>query len=161
MRPFDRTHHEPLPGCAEETDRSGGTSAVDERTRFEMYYPPFVGAVEAGVGSIMCSYNRIQPDGVAEVGNYSCGNPITLGRDFKKIIGFDGWVMSDWGATHSTSIMAGLDQASGAAIRIVIARTAADQTRRGSVGLSGLRAPRSSDGWVVVGWWRCRGPQLA
>jgi beta-glucosidase len=32
---------------------------VDERTRFEMYYPPFEGAIEAGVGSVMCSYNLI------------------------------------------------------------------------------------------------------
>jgi hypothetical protein len=32
---------------------------VDDRTRFEMYYPPFKGAVEAGVGSAMCSYNKI------------------------------------------------------------------------------------------------------
>jgi beta-glucosidase-like glycosyl hydrolase len=27
-------------------------------------------------------------------------------------LGFDGWVMSDWGATHSTSIKEGLDQVS-------------------------------------------------
>ena len=28
---------------------------VDERTRWEMYYPPFLGAIKAEVGSIMCS----------------------------------------------------------------------------------------------------------
>ena len=39
----------------QETNRGGMTAAVDERTRFEMYYPPFAGASEAGVGSIMCS----------------------------------------------------------------------------------------------------------
>lgn len=31
-------------------------------------------------------------------------------RDYKERVGFKGWVMSDWGATHSTSIMQGLDQ---------------------------------------------------
>jgi hypothetical protein len=31
-------------------------------------------------------------------------------RDLKQRIGFKGWVMSDWGATHSTAIMQGLDQ---------------------------------------------------
>jgi beta-glucosidase len=66
-----------------------------------MYYPPFAGAVAAGVGSIMCSYNLIN-------GKWACENPTTLG-DLKAGMGFKGYVMSDWGATHSTSIMAGLD----------------------------------------------------
>ena len=39
----------------EETNRHGVTEIVDDRTRFEMYYPAFKGAVDAGVGSIMCS----------------------------------------------------------------------------------------------------------
>ena len=43
----------------QETNRTTDTAVVDERARFEMYYPPFEGAVKAGVGSIMCSYNRI------------------------------------------------------------------------------------------------------
>lgn len=33
-----------------------------ERVRFEMYYPPFAGAIKAGVGSIMCSYNKVAGD---------------------------------------------------------------------------------------------------
>ena len=41
---------------------------------------------------------------------WSCENPETLKGDLKTILGFNGWVMSDWGATHSTSIAAGLDQ---------------------------------------------------
>ena len=44
----------------QESNRHGDTAVVDERTRFEMYYPPFAGAVQAGVGSVMCSYNLIQ-----------------------------------------------------------------------------------------------------
>jgi len=77
---------------------------VDERTEFEMYIPPFEGAVNAGLQSIMCSYNKIN-------NVYSCENPVTLGY-LKEAIGFSGWVMSDWGATHSTvpSALAGLDQ---------------------------------------------------
>lgn len=50
---------------------------------------------------MMCSYNKIN-------GVWSCENPVTLG-DLKNISGFKGYVMSDWGATHSTSIMEGLD----------------------------------------------------
>ena len=37
------------------TNRGAVTENVDERTRFEIYYGPFRGAVEAGVGSVMCS----------------------------------------------------------------------------------------------------------
>ena len=81
------------------------TAAVDERTRFELYYPPFAGAVAAGVGSVMCSYNKIQTDGLNEYGDWSCENAVTLRRDLKDIMGFKGWAMSDWGATHSSSIM--------------------------------------------------------
>eukprot|EP00041_Stephanoeca_diplocostata_P020071 m.441232 g.441232 ORF g.441232 m.441232 type:complete len:765 (+) comp21468_c0_seq4:58-2352(+) len=87
----------------QETNRNAVSELADERTRFEIYYPPFLGAVEADVGSIMCSYNKIN-------GNWSCENPVTLGNDLKKVMGFEGWVMSDWGATHSTSINEGLDQ---------------------------------------------------
>jgi beta-glucosidase len=86
----------------QETSRDHVSAEVDERTRFEMYYPPFVGAAAADVGSVMCSYNKIN-------GLWSCENPTTLAHDLKQVTGFKGYVMSDWGATHSTSIMAGLD----------------------------------------------------
>ena len=43
----------------QETNRNAVSEEADERTRFEMYYMPFRGAIEAGVGSIMCSYNKI------------------------------------------------------------------------------------------------------
>jgi len=88
----------------QETDRGSVDEVVDEKTQFQMYYPPFEGAIEAGVGSVMCSYNKIR-------GVWSCENADTLQRDLKERLGFNGWVMSDWGATHSnSSVMAGLDQ---------------------------------------------------
>lgn len=86
----------------EETNRGTISDNADERTRFEMYYQPFQGAIDAGVGSMMCSYNKIY-------GTWSCENPETLAVDLKQRMGFEGFVMSDWGATHSTSIEAGLD----------------------------------------------------
>ena len=43
----------------QESDRQGGVMVVDERTHWEIYMPPFAAAVRAGVGSVMCSYNRI------------------------------------------------------------------------------------------------------
>jgi len=41
-----------------------------------------------------CRYNRIN-------GTYACENPETIGW-LKNTAGFQGWLMSDWGATHST-----------------------------------------------------------
>jgi beta-glucosidase len=87
----------------QETNRHFVSENVDERTRFEMYYPPFKGAIEAGVGSMMCSYNKINHV-------WSCENNSTLLTDLKIRMGFNGYVMSDWGATHSLSIEQGLDQ---------------------------------------------------
>jgi len=76
----------------------------DDRTQWEIYYPAFKAAIEAGVASVMCSYNRIN-------GTWACENERTLNEDLKLTMKFDGFVMSDWGATHTTvkAANAGLD----------------------------------------------------
>ena len=53
----------------------------------------------------MCSYNRINLV-------WACENNVTLNEELKGYFNYSGWVMSDWGATHSTvpSALAGLDQ---------------------------------------------------
>jgi beta-glucosidase len=86
----------------QETNRDSESSVVDEKTAWELYYPPFQSAVEAGVSAVMCSYNRI--DGV-----HSCENAEQLGT-LREKLGFRGFVQSDWWATHSTSLAQGLDQ---------------------------------------------------
>jgi len=66
-------------------------------------------AMEVGdPGSVMCAYNRVN-------GPYACESDYLLNEVLKKDWGFKGYVMSDWGATHSTipAAMAGLDQQSG------------------------------------------------
>lgn len=70
-----------------EESRNFVSANVDERTRYEIYYPPFQAAIDAGVLSVMCSYNRINDV-------HACQNPETLGN--LKDMGFEGWVMSDW-----------------------------------------------------------------
>jgi beta-glucosidase len=87
-----------------EKDRQQMSSNVGERARFEIYYPPFEAAADAGVLSVMCSYNRVNDV-------YACENSETLNH-LRENLGFDGWVMSDWWATMSTgkAIKAGLDQ---------------------------------------------------
>jgi beta-glucosidase len=90
----------------QESDRGRINSMVDERTLREIYLPPFQAAVQAGqVGTVMCAY--VKTNGI-----YSCQNSHLLNGLLKKVLGFDGWVMSDWGATHSTVAAAqgGLDQ---------------------------------------------------
>lgn len=88
----------------QEIDRNTNSSEVDERTVQEIYMPPFEDAVDAGVASVMCAYNRI-----ASV--YACENRTYLRKLLKRQLGFDGFVVSDWGATHSTgpAARAGLD----------------------------------------------------
>jgi beta-glucosidase len=62
----------------------------------------------SGAGSVMCSYNRVN-------GPYACESDYLLNQVLKRDWGFRGFVMSDWGATHSTVAAAnnGLDQQSG------------------------------------------------
>ncbi|MGH9616431.1 MAG: beta-glucosidase family protein [Acidobacteriaceae bacterium] len=90
----------------QEDNRFKENSVVDRRTLHEIYLPPFEAAVERGhVGTVMCAYVKTN-------GTYSCESPYLLDDLLKKQLGFQGWVMSDWGATHSTvaSANAGLDQ---------------------------------------------------
>jgi len=87
----------------QETARGSENSIVGERTAWELYYPPFEAAVNAGVGAAMCAYNKVN-------GSYSCGNPELLNGHLKQSMGFPGFVMSDWGASHSPlAIEGGLD----------------------------------------------------
>lgn len=97
-------------GCAkhwafneQEISRMDSSSDVDEKTAWEIYYPPFEAAVKAGIGSFMCGYNKVN-------GTYDCENEKLLKVDLKGKMGFNGFVMSDWFATHSASVKQGLDQ---------------------------------------------------
>jgi beta-glucosidase len=76
---------------------------VDQQTLREIYAAPFADAVDAGVSSIMCSYNRVN-------GAFACGNDATLNGLLRAELGFQGFVTSDWGANHAAEfINAGLD----------------------------------------------------
>jgi beta-glucosidase len=93
----------------QELDRQSSSSNIDPRTLREIYTLPFEIAVEnSPVGGVMCSYN--------DVNNIpACGNPDTLTEILRNEIGFQGWVVTDFGARHSLtaatpSLAAGLDQ---------------------------------------------------
>ncbi|KAI8240577.1 putative beta-glucosidase G [Colletotrichum sp. SAR 10_96] len=82
----------------------GISSNVGDRAIRELYAWPFYNAIKAGTTSIMCSYNRVN-------GTYVCENEYLLKNVLRDEMGFDGYVISDWFATHSgaKSINAGLD----------------------------------------------------
>ena len=88
-----------------EFERHTISSEVGERALREIYLPPFEAAVrEAGVWSLMCAYNQVN-------GTYASEHPRLLTQILRDEWGFDGFVVSDWFATQSTtgSAAAGLD----------------------------------------------------
>lgn len=77
---------------------------VADRAQYEIHMPVFKAAFDAGAGAIMCAYNKVS--------NVSaCENPHLLKKLLREGLGFRGFVMSDWGATHSAERSArhGLD----------------------------------------------------
>ncbi|KAF2212657.1 glycoside hydrolase family 3 protein [Cercospora zeae-maydis SCOH1-5] len=105
-----------LVGNEQETNRNpikdddgtipSSSSNIDDRTMHELYLWPFQDAVKAGVGSVMCSYNRINQ-------SYGCENSKIMNGMLKGEMNFQGFVVSDWAAQHSSwgSANAGLDMA--------------------------------------------------
>jgi len=93
----------------QETGRTVLNVKIDDASARMSDLLAFQIAIEQGQpGSVMCSYNYVN-------GIHACENPYLLNEVLKGDWGFKGFVMSDWGATHSTVPAAnnGLDQQSG------------------------------------------------
>jgi beta-glucosidase len=96
--------------------RDYNATDMGEATLRQIYLEPYRAAVEAGVATVMSSFNSIN-------GVPATANPFTLTQILRKEWGFDGFVVSDWGAVgelvhHSIgdgptvarkALMAGLD----------------------------------------------------
>ncbi|MEU3496882.1 glycoside hydrolase family 3 C-terminal domain-containing protein [Kitasatospora cineracea] len=76
-----------------ETERLTVDARVDERTLREVYLAPFEAAVRAGVWAVMSAYNRVNGTPMVE-------HPLLV-EPLKGEWGFDGLVVSDWGAVHA------------------------------------------------------------
>ena len=80
----------------QETERTTINVNVGKRALYEIYFPAFKAAVQEGkTEAIMCAYNKLD-------GPYCSENKMLLNDVLKGEWGFDGLVMSDWGAVHST-----------------------------------------------------------
>ncbi|MFD6920505.1 beta-glucosidase [Streptomyces sp. NPDC059944] len=88
----------------QEKDRQSVDVVVDEQTLHEVELRGFEAAVDAGTGAVMGAYNKVD-------GTYACESRPLLTGVLRDQWGFDGWLMTDWFAAHSTAaaITAGLD----------------------------------------------------
>ncbi|MBV9746953.1 MAG: glycoside hydrolase family 3 C-terminal domain-containing protein, partial [Acidobacteriia bacterium] len=89
----------------QETGRTIGNAKLSRRAMRETDLLAFEIAITEGQpGMVMCSYNKVE-------GDWACENRYLLTELLKNTWGFKGFVISDWGATHSTAkaANAGLD----------------------------------------------------
>jgi beta-glucosidase len=89
----------------QEAGRFFVNSVIDKRSLRESDLLAFeIVLRESNPGAVMCAYNKIN-------GVYACEDDYSLNEVLKKELGFKGFVISDWGGTHSTAkaALAGLD----------------------------------------------------
>lgn len=115
----------------QENGRGVYAAKIDEGAARESDLLAFELAIERGApGAVMCAYNRYGSV-------YACENDFLLNRVLKQDWAYPGWVLSDWGAVHSTAeaANAGLDQesASGFDRREYFGQALKDAVAAGSV----------------------------
>ncbi|MFE0679221.1 beta-glucosidase [Streptomyces sp. NPDC058961] len=88
----------------QEKDRMSVDVRIAEQPLRELELRGFEAAAGAGAGAVMGAYNKVN-------GTFACENKPILSDILRGDWGFDGWVMTDWFAAHSTgaALAAGLD----------------------------------------------------
>jgi beta-glucosidase len=137
----------------QEMNRNTVDAQVDERTLREIYLPAFrKAATQGGVVAVMCSYNRLNDV-------YASANDWLLNQVLKKEWGFNGLVMSDWGASHATTDVAnGLDLEMSSGVNLNLPKIQA-AIADGTVSATNVdnavhRILRTffAQGWLDAGW---------
>jgi beta-glucosidase len=135
----------------QELNRNTESSVTDSRTLHEIYLWPYARSVEAGVGSIMCSYNQNN-------GTYACEDDYLLNTVLKGELGFRGFVQSDWGATKSTakSVNGGLDMTMPGDITFSSGTTYFGQNLTDAVNAKQVSEARATDMAmrIVAAWYK-------
>jgi beta-glucosidase len=93
----------------QETERNTLNALIDrDQARMSDLLAFQIAIEQSNPGSVMCSYNKAW-------GDHACESAYLLTEVLRRDWGWKGYVMSDWGATHSTTkaAVAGLDQQSG------------------------------------------------
>ncbi len=137
----------------QEWNRNSVDCQVDERTLHEIYLPAFKkAATEGGIVAVMCSYNRLN-------GFYASANDWLLNQVLKNQWGFQGLVMSDWGASHATTDVArGLDlempNTRNLSLRNIQAAMADGSVTESNINRAVHRILRTAaaQGWLDTGW---------
>ena len=84
-------------GNDQETNRKNSTSNIQDQALWEIYIEPFYrSVVDAQVGSIMAAYNAVNDI-------YCVKNEILVKKYLKEMMGFQGFVMTDWWEVMSNS----------------------------------------------------------
>ncbi len=85
----------------QETNRRRGesttNSVLDERTLQEIYTRPWATVVSEGLASAMCAYNRVN-------GEHACENGYLMEQVLRRQLGFDGLVLTDFGASYPHTV---------------------------------------------------------
>jgi len=88
---------------SQELNREHVISVIDEATLMETYLTAFQPCIDAGVGSVMCSYNQIQfledPSSFA----YTCGSERLSHTLLRQALDYPGALMTDWNAQVSNT----------------------------------------------------------
>lgn len=89
---------------SQEKDRMGVNERVSERALREIYFPAFKACIDAGAKTIMSAYNKLN-------GVPCAMDEWLLNKVLREEWGFDGFVVSDWGASYDvpSAIAAGTD----------------------------------------------------
>lgn len=121
----------------QETNRNNWSANPDTITQMEIYMKPFLAAIDAGAGSLMCAYNKVQ-------GVHACKNKALIQAAKKHGDAF--FLVSDWGAVYS-------DAADGGIVEYIDAGLDVEMGTFDTQDCGGRPHPDAPEGWCNKGYY--------